>query len=118
VRYSEVCTYPSLRNDSSSKPLRSASEISSPSKAGHIEAPKDINNSTTELNLGDLELLQNWTMAAYTGLGEKPGDQKVWQDEIPRMGLANPYLMRGILAVSALHLSRMRPLEKSHYLGE
>jgi hypothetical protein len=109
VRYSEVCTYPSLSNDSSSKSSRSTSEISGPSRAGRIEAPKDVNNSTTELNLGDLELLQNWTMAAYIGFGEKPDNEKVWQDEIPRKGITHPFLMRGILAVSALHLSRTRP---------
>lgn len=86
--------------------------MSGPSRSGPITVPKDLNNSTTELNLGDLELLQNWTMGAYTGFGDKEGDEKLWQDEIPRMALAHPFLMRGILAVSALHMGRTRPEEK------
>jgi hypothetical protein len=118
VRYSEACTYPTLRNDFSSKSSRSGSEASSgTSKTGPITVPKDINNSTTELNLGDLELLHNWTTGAYAGFGDKGGEEKLWQDDIPRMALAYPFLMHGILAVSALHLGRTRPEKKLHYLA-
>jgi hypothetical protein len=56
-------------------------------------------------------------MRAYAGFGDKEEDDKLWQDEITPMALAHPFLMRGILAVSALHLGRTRPEEKPHYLA-
>jgi hypothetical protein len=107
-----------LENDSSSKSSESISEVSSGiSKSSPIAVPKNIKNITTELNLGDLELLHNWTTGAYVGFGDKERDEKLWQGKIPRMALTHPFLMRGIIAVSALHLGRMKPEEKPRYLS-
>lgn len=41
----------------------------------------------------------------------------MWRDEIPRMALKQPFLMRGLLAVSALQLARLLPEQKEHYLA-
>jgi hypothetical protein len=68
------------------------------------------------LQVGDLELLHHWTVYACQGFGDKPGDVKAWQVEMPQVACRQPFLMRGILAVSALHMSRVRPEEKQKYL--
>ncbi|KUJ07404.1 uncharacterized protein LY89DRAFT_365946 [Mollisia scopiformis] len=120
VRYGEECIY-QVSGESSSKSSRSttASEISGPTRPTRsIEVPKDVNNSTSELNLGDLGLLHDWTLpsGAYTGFADSPGSEHLWQVEVPQMALQHPFLMRGILAVSALHISRVKPEEKPHYL--
>jgi hypothetical protein len=87
-------------------------------RARLIEVPKDVNNNTSELNLGDLELLHDWTLSAYSGFGDKNGNEDFWRAEIPRMAIEHPFLMRGILAVSALYLSRIRLAEeKQHHLA-
>ncbi|CZR64154.1 uncharacterized protein PAC_14051 [Phialocephala subalpina] len=118
LRYSEECTYPVPKEESSKlfKPTTD-SEISGPLRpTGSIERPKDINNFTSELNLGDLGLLHEWTMSAYTGFVDQPRTEHLWQAEIPRMALKHPFLMRGVLAVSALYKGRMEPDKKPHYL--
>jgi hypothetical protein len=79
--------------------------------------PKDLDWQTSDLNIHDLELLHHWTANAYAGFGDSPGDDLVWRDEVTRLGLLYPFLMRGILAVSALHLARLHPTQKEHYLS-
>jgi hypothetical protein len=69
------------------------------------------------LNISDLELMHHWTLSAYTGFGYRPGDEIMWRDEIPRIALKQPFLMRGLLAVSALQLARLMPAQKEHYLA-
>ncbi|KAH6671965.1 hypothetical protein B0J14DRAFT_84226 [Halenospora varia] len=77
-----------------------------------------MNNFTFELNIGDLELLQNWTLNAHEGFGDIQLDDKIaWQRDIPQLAIKHPFLMRGLLAVSALHLGRTRLDEKTHYLA-
>ena len=48
-------------------------------------------------------------VGAHTGFGDREGDEKLWQAEIPGIALEHPLLMRGILAVSKLHLWRTKP---------
>ncbi|KAE9370702.1 hypothetical protein N431DRAFT_468731 [Stipitochalara longipes BDJ] len=85
-----------------------------------MAVPKDINNSTAELNLGDLELLHDWTMGAYTGFGDKEGDEKSQEflqshrgnclKNKPDRALANPWLLYpDYLAVAAYHQNLALP---------
>lgn len=57
------------------------------------------------------ELLHHWTTILYRILAV---DRKrsVWRVDMPRMGLAHPFLLSGILAISALHLSTIHPQRK------
>jgi hypothetical protein len=81
-----------------------------------IEVPGDLSDVTTDLQVVNLELLHHWTMFACHGFGDKPGDRIPWQIEIPQIACKQPFLMRGILAISALHMSRVRPEQKQKYL--
>ncbi|GAD98416.1 C6 zinc finger domain protein [Paecilomyces variotii No. 5] len=61
--------------------------------------------SMPDLNVVDLELMMHWCSSAYrTVTRDEPSDY-VWQQAIPREALSHPFLMRGILAMSALHLA-------------
>lgn len=71
------------------------------------DAPKELCERTTELNVVDLQLVQHWISSAYTGFGEGPEDEKFWQSEVLNMGFSHPFLLRIILAISALHLARL-----------
>ena len=73
-------------------------------------------DQATDLNVTDLRLLHHWTISASMGFGDKPGDEKQWQVEIPKIAYKHPFLMRGILAISALHLSRILPDEQQNSL--
>jgi hypothetical protein len=55
-------------------------------------------------------------MFACHGFGDKPGDETVWQVDVPQIACQHPFLMRGILAVSALHMSRTREDPGQKYL--
>ena len=79
---------------------------------------RELNPQTTSLNLRDLILLQNWTTEAYLGFGDRPGDERIWQVDIVQLAYDSPFLMRGILAVSALHLAKFHPERESEYVGE
>lgn len=82
----------------------------------HTEIPKDLSDKTTDLQVADLELLHHWTAFACYGFGDRPSDVKPWQEEMPQVACKQPFLMRGILAISALHMSRVRPEQREKYL--
>lgn len=70
------------------------------------------------LPLLDLELLHHW----HTVTGNYLADAKPLQDVIrtvmPQEGLANPFLMHSILAVSALHRAHSAPLSHRQMYSE
>jgi hypothetical protein len=60
-----------------------------------------------ELPMRDLALMHQWSVATCYGFGDRfADDMDPWRDEIPIMALQFPFLMRGILALSALHLAK------------
>ncbi|KAL9115980.1 MAG: hypothetical protein Q9227_000348 [Pyrenula ochraceoflavens] len=66
----------------------------------------------------DLILLQNWSTAAYLGFGDRPGDSRIWQVDVVQLAYNSPFLMRGILAVSALHMAHTHPEREEDYVRE
>lgn len=72
--------------------------------------------SPTELNLGDLELLHQWITSTCIGPGQLPEVTAHVQKTIVPLGQAYPFVMRGILAMAATHLGRLRPERQSHYI--
>jgi len=50
-----------------------------------------------------------------TRLGAKVRLQHVWQEHIPSEALKHPFLMHGVLALSALHIACLRPMQATHY---
>ena len=65
--------------------------------------------------LGDLELLHHFTIHTCYTLSDKARSQRIWQNAIPQIAYSYPFLMRGILAISALHLAHLRPNEARHF---
>lgn len=49
-------------------------------------------------------------------LGVRDECQHLWQENIPREAIKHPFLMHGILALSALHIAHERPAESEKYL--
>jgi hypothetical protein len=70
------------------------------------------------LGLDDMLLLHHYTATTYAVLDtcSNSGMQRLWQDNVVRIGLQHPFLLRGILAVSAAHLAYLSPSKKSKYL--
>jgi len=60
------------------------------------------------LNLTDLELMMQWCNSTYHVLSRNESTDHVWRCLVPEEAVSHPFLMHGILALSALHLARTR----------
>ncbi|KAK3305593.1 uncharacterized protein B0T15DRAFT_567482 [Chaetomium strumarium] len=69
-----------------------------------------------DINLLDLELMHNFTTYTCTTIIGDQGVRQLLRTAAVHMAVDCEYLMRSILAVSALHLSRYRPQRKDLYL--
>ncbi|KAE8168665.1 C6 zinc finger domain protein [Aspergillus tamarii] len=71
------------------------------------------------LNLVDLELLMHWKDSTYQIFCRNPHTHSIWQSLVPREALKEPFLMHGILALSAVHLAQTKcvNLRPTTYIG-
>jgi hypothetical protein len=53
--------------------------------------------------------MHNYATATCVTLTEKPHIQKIWQNVVPKIALSHPFLMHGLLALSALQLFQTHP---------
>lgn len=61
------------------------------------------------LNLHDLELIMHWNHDTHRAFACNGRTSMVWSKIVPQEALSHPFLMHGVLALSALHLSRKDP---------
>jgi hypothetical protein len=74
--------------------------------------------SPPDLNLTDLELMTQWCSETYRTFTRNKRTESIWKSLIPQEALSHPFLMHGLLAISALHLSRIKGEQfKSAYIG-
>ncbi|KAG0649895.1 Aspergillopepsin-2 [Hyphodiscus hymeniophilus] len=80
--------------------------------------PSAILPNRPTLNIADLELLHNYdTSTSYT-LATIPALQNFLRLNVPRIAFSQPFLLHGILAISALHLAHFKKDLRSHYLTQ
>lgn len=58
--------------------------------------------------------MMQWCNATYDTLSRGEGTDALWRIAVPEEGLSHPFLMHGILALSALHLARTAPEPSRH----
>lgn len=58
----------------------------------------------SDLHLHDLELMHHYSTVSYKSISEKEAFAVPFQTVVPKIALSHPFLMHGILALSALHL--------------
>lgn len=63
----------------------------------------------------ELELLHHFTTETCFTLSDRPESHELWRVNAPQVAFQHDFLMRGILAISALHLSHLRPGMHDHY---
>lgn len=61
---------------------------------------------TPALPLTELELMIQWSNETYQVLSRNERTDHIWRSLVPQEALTQPFLMHGILALSALHLGR------------
>ena len=120
-----------LLNSPTSPPQSSSSTVSFTQKTGApstaqtpaaqltlpaVLLPSRPNNPT--LNVMDLELLHNYdTSTSYT-MATIPALQTFLRLNVPRIAFSHPFLLHGILGISALHLAHFKDDLRAHYLSE
>ena len=70
--------------------------------------------STLELKMKNLELIHHFTTATYATLSTEGDAREVWRMVIPRIAFSHEFVMHALLAMSALHLSFLKPTDKSY----
>lgn len=54
---------------------------------------------------------------AFT-LHTDPAMKTMWRINVPQLGFQNDFVMRGILALSALHMARYKPEKRDFYMSQ
>lgn len=63
----------------------------------------------------DLELLHHFTTETCFTTSNRTESHLLWRVTVPKEAFGHDFLMRAILATSALHLSHLRPADAEHY---
>ncbi|OWO98716.1 hypothetical protein B2J93_5374 [Marssonina coronariae] len=70
------------------------------------------------LNLTDLELLHNYVTSTAFTIHTDPAMKIAWRVNVPQVGFQYDFVMRGILAISALHMAHYKPDRREFYIQQ
>ncbi|KAF2836935.1 hypothetical protein M501DRAFT_938740 [Patellaria atrata CBS 101060] len=128
--YNVPCEYPTSKKNRQDSPREYVSPYP-PLKPATINSSSDVlmentsssrGSSTTPHvpqieNLADLKLLHHYTTSVARSLAANNSTLiPVWQDYMVQLAFEHHFLLHGILAIAALHLSRIHPLQSADYL--
>ncbi|KAH8647243.1 hypothetical protein BX600DRAFT_151889 [Xylariales sp. PMI_506] len=85
---------------------------------GEIIVPKTSPSSNVAgpaLPMADLELLHNYVTSTCVTMTTRVPMREFYQTTVVQIGLENDYIMRVVLALSALHLAHQKPEKRDHY---
>jgi hypothetical protein len=109
ARYCSECIYPSLIPDTpreSSASRLMASLFITPEST--LDGTPTSQRSAHNLPTRDLALMHQWTISTCYGLDDGFSEAaNPWRIDIPILAQQFPFLMRGILAVTSLYLSKL-----------
>ncbi|GJC87701.1 sterol regulatory element-binding protein ECM22 [Colletotrichum liriopes] len=63
-----------------------------------------------------MELMHHYTTSTAHTLALRADMQDVWRTVVPQMGYEHPFVLHGILAVSAIHKAHLLPSQREKYL--
>ena len=106
--------YPSLSSWSLSLSWSSVSPWSSLSSLSSSSGALCPAISTLGLQLKNLELFHHFTTITYKTVASGSELPELWRLVVPRTAFSYEYVMHELLAVSALHLSFLRPWDESY----
>lgn len=119
VRHNTDCSYP--RHNAHSNHDREVTKCTprastTPPETSFTPVTKNGPASTLHnLNLEDLELLHQYITSTCIATSQRPEVTTEIQQSVPQLAEKNPFVMHGILAKAAIHLSRLRPARQRHY---
>ncbi|PCH05259.1 Short-chain dehydrogenase/reductase SDR [Penicillium occitanis (nom. inval.)] len=83
----------------------SPSIVSAESDPLLILNPQRDGSLPADLHLRDLELMHHYCLEGYKSISQDDAFAQPFQKEVPKIALSHPFLMHGVLALSAVHLA-------------
>jgi hypothetical protein len=68
--------------------------------------------------IAEMELLHHYSTSTCYTISRLPVLQTVWRIRVPKFGFSSPFLLHGILSLSALHLAYLKPENRAHYVAQ
>ncbi|KAK7424472.1 hypothetical protein QQX98_000437 [Neonectria punicea] len=65
----------------------------------------------------ELELLHNFTVSTASTFSLDPSIRTLWRVDVPKIGFSTPYILNGIMALSALHMARFDQGRRTYLLN-
>ncbi|TKA26840.1 hypothetical protein B0A50_04286 [Salinomyces thailandicus] len=82
-----------------------------------VRQPDDALPASQDEWLQDMQLMHHYsTHVAHTSLGVREHIMYLWRDVIPQEALRHPFLLHGLLAMSAMSLAYLRPDETDKFV--
>ena len=91
---------------------------STPSSSDVVVTPGASVAQDAPLNIAHLKLLHHFTTVTAETLAYSPEAAHAYQTYIVKLAFEFPFLLQGVLALSALHLSRVDPAPHKDYLDQ
>ncbi|KAJ5110904.1 hypothetical protein N7532_001439 [Penicillium argentinense] len=93
------------RDQNRDRPTGSGSDVSN--VRDHLDSATS-SSSSPELNMQQIELVMQWVNQTHRLFARNEETRKVWEMPVLQEALQAPFLMHGILALSALHISHLK----------
>ena len=85
--------------------------------SSHSLPVTQFNANGPVLNMLDLELLHNFSTSTCYTLHSDPALKTLWRINVPQLGFQYDFVMRGLLALSALHMAYYKPERRDLYVA-
>ncbi|KAF7938962.1 uncharacterized protein EAE98_001299 [Botrytis deweyae] len=110
IKHSVQCDYSKADAATSAK----NTPLSSPGSSTSVSAPNNVLGRTVEgqdpyLNLMDLEVFNNFCVSTSNSLNSNSVVRNIYHTTIVQIAFQHEFVMRALLALSALHMARNRP---------
>ncbi|APA09404.1 hypothetical protein sscle_05g041740 [Sclerotinia sclerotiorum 1980 UF-70] len=118
LKHSIPCDYSRANAAAAAKKTPSAS----PGSSASASVPSDSLSRTAEghdlcLNLLDLEIFNHFCKSTSISINSSPEAKELWQTTAIEIALSHEFVMRALLALSALHMARSTP-DRSRQLND
>ncbi|KAE9362929.1 hypothetical protein N431DRAFT_390396 [Stipitochalara longipes BDJ] len=109
VRYPSECSFELAPEDGSKAHVAAPHILPKP-------IPSLASSGNPEFSLWDFKLLNHWTLSTAESLADNQKLQLAMRDVLPRLAIDHNCLLHAIMAITALHLSKLHPEESESHL--
>ncbi|ETS86358.1 hypothetical protein PFICI_00186 [Pestalotiopsis fici W106-1] len=109
LKYGAQCDYVTIKVRVSLSPT--------PSKTSCLDGLEDVFSIDDGFSIDDLELFHHYHTSTCLTFTTEPHVRSFWQLAAPPIGFSNQYVLRSMLAITALHLSRFKKEREGFFLA-